>query len=205
MRIYIPRQRRNHAVLRGTGHSERWRDCRRVEGGIACCPAHRQAAVALWNALPGVENRRRVGDREALIDQLWSAIEALPDPGAIAPRGSGAAVLEYGPTEILARIRALSPKSFTSLSTTMVNPAPLRVGKPGCPASNTRIHFRDRLSAGGKWTNHRYRGISYRFETDFCRLHDGSRSRRDPLLSRRGTYSSNPSLSSRSLLSGPET
>ena len=36
--------------------------------------------LALWNALPGVEKRRRVGDREALIDELWSAIEALPDP-----------------------------------------------------------------------------------------------------------------------------
>jgi hypothetical protein len=30
--------------------------------------------LALWNALPGVE-KRKVGDREALIDQLWSAIE----------------------------------------------------------------------------------------------------------------------------------
>src|ERR1700752_3825010 len=36
--------------------------------------------LALWNALPGVERRKKVGDREALIDQLWSAIEALPDP-----------------------------------------------------------------------------------------------------------------------------
>ena len=36
--------------------------------------------MALWNALPGVEKRRRVGDREALIDELWLAIEALPDP-----------------------------------------------------------------------------------------------------------------------------
>ena len=36
--------------------------------------------LTLWNALPGVEKRRRVGDREALIDQLWLAIEALPDP-----------------------------------------------------------------------------------------------------------------------------
>src|SRR6201988_2233220 len=36
--------------------------------------------LALWNALPSVEKRRKVGDREALIDQLWSAIEALPDP-----------------------------------------------------------------------------------------------------------------------------
>ena len=39
--------------------------------------------LALWNALPVVEKRRKVGNREALIDQLWSAIERLPDP---APR-----------------------------------------------------------------------------------------------------------------------
>ena len=36
--------------------------------------------LALWNALPGVEKRKKVGDRDALIDQLWSAVEALPDP-----------------------------------------------------------------------------------------------------------------------------
>ena len=36
--------------------------------------------LALWNALPSVEKRRKVGDRGALIDQLWSAIEALPEP-----------------------------------------------------------------------------------------------------------------------------
>src|ERR1700761_7321866 len=36
--------------------------------------------LALWNALPGVEKRRKGGDRDALIDQLWSAIEVLPDP-----------------------------------------------------------------------------------------------------------------------------
>ena len=36
--------------------------------------------LALWNALPGVEKRRKVGDREALIDQVWTAIAALPEP-----------------------------------------------------------------------------------------------------------------------------
>ena len=36
--------------------------------------------LALWNALPGVEKRRKVGDRGVLIDQLWSAIQALPEP-----------------------------------------------------------------------------------------------------------------------------
>jgi hypothetical protein len=30
--------------------------------------------------LPGVEKQTKVGDRNTLIDQLWSAIEALPDP-----------------------------------------------------------------------------------------------------------------------------
>src|ERR1700745_1222616 len=35
---------------------------------------------ALWNAVPGGEKRRKLGDRDALINQLWSAIEALPDP-----------------------------------------------------------------------------------------------------------------------------
>jgi hypothetical protein len=36
--------------------------------------------LALWNTLPGVKKRRKVGDRGALIDELWSAIEMLPDP-----------------------------------------------------------------------------------------------------------------------------
>jgi Protein of unknown function (DUF3489) len=36
--------------------------------------------LALCNALPDVEKRRKIGDRDALIDQLWSAMEALPDP-----------------------------------------------------------------------------------------------------------------------------
>jgi hypothetical protein len=43
-------------------------------------PLSGKRLLGLWNALPGVEKRRKVGDREALIDQLWSAIEALPDP-----------------------------------------------------------------------------------------------------------------------------
>jgi hypothetical protein len=36
--------------------------------------------LALWNALPAVEKQTKVGDRDKLIDQLWSAIEAWPDP-----------------------------------------------------------------------------------------------------------------------------
>ena len=34
----------------------------------------------MWKALPGVDKRLKVGDRKALIDELWSAIERLPDP-----------------------------------------------------------------------------------------------------------------------------
>jgi hypothetical protein len=41
---------------------------------------NRERLLALWNALSSVEKRRKVGVREALIDELWSAIEMLPDP-----------------------------------------------------------------------------------------------------------------------------
>ena len=47
---------------------------------LNAAPLSGKRLLALWNALPGVEKRKKVGDREALIDQLWSAIEALPDP-----------------------------------------------------------------------------------------------------------------------------
>ena len=43
-------------------------------------PLSGKRLLALWNALPGVEKRRNVGDRATLIDQLWTAIEALPEP-----------------------------------------------------------------------------------------------------------------------------
>src|SRR5256885_14796646 len=36
--------------------------------------------LALWNALPNVEKRKKAGDRDALVDELWSAIETLPEP-----------------------------------------------------------------------------------------------------------------------------
>jgi hypothetical protein len=47
---------------------------------LHAAPLSGKRLLALWNALPGVENRKKVGDRAALIDQLWAAIEALPDP-----------------------------------------------------------------------------------------------------------------------------
>jgi Protein of unknown function (DUF3489) len=47
---------------------------------LHAAPLSGKRLLALWNALPGVERRKKVGDRDALIDQLWSAIEMLPDP-----------------------------------------------------------------------------------------------------------------------------
>src|SRR5499433_477498 len=47
---------------------------------LQAAPINGKRLLALWNALPGADKRRKVGDREALIDQLWSAIERLPDP-----------------------------------------------------------------------------------------------------------------------------
>src|SRR5260370_10578053 len=47
---------------------------------LHAAPLSAKRLLALWNALPGVEKRKKVGDRDALIDQLRSAIEALPDP-----------------------------------------------------------------------------------------------------------------------------
>jgi hypothetical protein len=47
---------------------------------LGAAPLSGKRLLALWNALPGIEKRKKVGDRNALIDQLWSAIEMLPDP-----------------------------------------------------------------------------------------------------------------------------
>jgi hypothetical protein len=47
---------------------------------LHAAPLSGKRLLALWNALPGVDKKRKLGDRAALIDQLWPAIEALPDP-----------------------------------------------------------------------------------------------------------------------------
>ena len=47
---------------------------------LHAAPLNGKRLLALWNALPGVEKRRKVGDRAGLVDELWTAIEALPDP-----------------------------------------------------------------------------------------------------------------------------
>ena len=35
--------------------------------------------LALWNGLPGVDRLSKVGNRQALVDRLWSALQTLPD------------------------------------------------------------------------------------------------------------------------------
>jgi hypothetical protein len=47
---------------------------------LHAAPLSGKRFLALRNALPGAEKRRKIGDREALINQLWAAIEAVPDP-----------------------------------------------------------------------------------------------------------------------------
>src|SRR5260370_17415989 len=41
--------------------------------------------LALWNGVPGADRLSKVGYREALVDRLWSALEALPDPQSARP------------------------------------------------------------------------------------------------------------------------
>ena len=47
---------------------------------LQAAPLSGKRLLSLWNALPDVETRKKVGGRDALIDQLWSAIETLPEP-----------------------------------------------------------------------------------------------------------------------------
>ena len=47
---------------------------------LHAAPLSGKRLLALWNSLPGVEKRRKMRDRATLIDELWSAIEVLPDP-----------------------------------------------------------------------------------------------------------------------------
>src|SRR6516225_1730541 len=50
-------------------------------------PLSGKRLLALWNALPGVEKRRTVGDRKALIDRLWPGIGARRKTAIKAGRG----------------------------------------------------------------------------------------------------------------------
>src|ERR1700730_3831075 len=47
---------------------------------LHAAPLSAKRLLALWNALPGVEKRKKGGDRNAPIDRLWSSTELFPDP-----------------------------------------------------------------------------------------------------------------------------
>jgi hypothetical protein len=60
----------------GSGNNSQWRrDCRCIANEELHAALSGYRLLVLWNALPDVEKRKKVGDRNALIDQLWSAIE----------------------------------------------------------------------------------------------------------------------------------
>ena len=47
---------------------------------LHAAPLSGKRLLALWNALPSVEKRRKIGNRNTFVSQLWAAIEALPEP-----------------------------------------------------------------------------------------------------------------------------
>jgi hypothetical protein len=108
---------------------------------LHAAPLNAKRLLALWNALPGVEKRRKVGDRAALINQLWTAIEALPEPepqsevkqsskqGAVIAmlrRPEGATVDEIASAMGWAqrRCRVWRPSVSISLGNSILNPYP---------------------------------------------------------------------------------
>src|ERR1700748_2218418 len=47
---------------------------------LRAAPLSGKRLLALWNALPDVEKRKKVGDRDALIDNRWWQTEPFRDP-----------------------------------------------------------------------------------------------------------------------------
>jgi len=45
---------------------------------LHAAPLSAKRLLALWNALPDVEKRKKVGDRDALINQLWGSRRQTP-------------------------------------------------------------------------------------------------------------------------------
>jgi len=43
-------------------------------------PGSAASGCSLWNGLPCVDPLSKVGNREAFVDRLWSALQVLPDP-----------------------------------------------------------------------------------------------------------------------------
>ena len=81
---------------------------------LHAAPLSGKRLLALWNALPSVEKRRKVGDRAALIDQLWTAIEALPEPE---PQSSAKRPSKQG--EVIAMLRRPEGATVDEVATAM--------------------------------------------------------------------------------------
>src|SRR3954465_13382124 len=81
---------------------------------LHAAPLSGKRLLALWNALPGVEKRRKVGDRAALIDQLWTAIEALPEPE---PQSDAKRASKQG--EVVAMLRRPEGATVDEIATAM--------------------------------------------------------------------------------------
>jgi Protein of unknown function (DUF3489) len=64
--------------------------------------------LALWNGLPSVDQLSKVGDRAALVDRLWSALEALPDsqPARASKQAEVIALLRRPEGATVAEVRA---------------------------------------------------------------------------------------------------
>jgi hypothetical protein len=48
--------------------------------------------LAWWNGIPGCDRLTRIGNRNTMIDRLWSALEALPDPRPPRPSKQAAVI-----------------------------------------------------------------------------------------------------------------
>jgi hypothetical protein len=108
--------------------------------------------LAQWDALPGVEKRRKVGDLEALIDQLWSAIEALPDsqPDAEGPSQDAViAILQRPGGATVDEVASASTKTATRRKGRQA-PQSAVENRPAAPAAAAEIGdpAKDNASAG---------------------------------------------------------
>jgi hypothetical protein len=101
--------------------------------------------LALWNSLSGVEKRQKVGDRAGLIEELWSAMQLLPDPDT-PPNVKGSSKQD----ELLATMRRPQGVTVDRLV------APHRTRRSlGNPQQEARAHLRN----GGARSGLPYRRI----------------------------------------------
>ena len=72
---------------------------------LHAAPLSGRRLLALWNALPGVEKRKKVGDRDALIDQRIAVANfvSLLDAGQSVPQCQQPLAAERGSVQLLVR------------------------------------------------------------------------------------------------------